>query len=129
MEAYFGTVNWIAIGLGTLISYLLGGFWYSPSMFGEKWAAGTRGDAGSSDHQPWSALILQLVGTILLAWLIALAAANGTWISAFLIVSTVVILMTANNLFAGHSHYATAVQAGFVVVMALIMSLCIALLS
>lgn len=129
MEAYFGSVNWIAIGLGTLISYLLSGFWYSPAMFGEKWAAGTHGNADSSGHPPWSALILQLVGTILLAWLIALAATNDAWVAAFLIVSTVIILMTANNLFAGHSHYATAVQAGFVVVMALIMSLCIALLS
>jgi Protein of unknown function (DUF1761) len=32
-------VNWLAIGLATLASFIVGGIWYSPGVFGRKWMA------------------------------------------------------------------------------------------
>lgn len=128
MEQLFIGVNWLAVGLGTLLSYLLGAVWFSPAWFGERWAAGTRASLGKEGQYPWMALVLQLLGTFLLAWLIGLASANNSWPSALLIVLAVLVLMVAGFMLAGHSHYATLVQGGYLAVMALLIVLCVGLL-
>ena len=40
MEALFANVNWLAVGASTIICFMLGALWYSPKMFGVKWAQG-----------------------------------------------------------------------------------------
>ena len=123
MDALFFGVNWVAVGLGTIISFLLGGFWYSPALFGKQWIAGVRENEGGADKQPIPALLLQLAGTFLLAWLIALAAANNVWPSALLISVTIFCLLVSASMFAGHSRTAVLVEGGFFVVMASVMAL------
>ena len=123
MDALIAGVNWVAVGLGTIISFLLGGFWYSPALFGKQWLAGVRENEGGADKQPIPALLLQLAGTFMLAWLIVLAAVNNVWPSALLISLTVFCLMVSASLFAGHSRTAVLVEAGFFVVMVTVISL------
>jgi len=35
----FSYVNWIAVLVATIATFLLGGIWYSPALFGKPWAA------------------------------------------------------------------------------------------
>ena len=121
-------VNWLAVGIGAVLSFGLGALWFSPMMFGEKWAAGVGIEMGEGATQPKAALVLQLVGTCLLAWLIGIAAASDALMLAILITLTISVLMIASGLFDGNGHYAAVVEGVFPSVMFVIMMLCHAVL-
>lgn len=124
MEAITTGISWWAVGVSTVLSFMLGGLWYSPVLFGKKWAEGVGLDMGSASIQPVPALVLQLLGTFLLAWLMGLADAINAYPAAILIVLTITILLIAANLFSQHTMYSSLVQGLFVVAMAVIMFLC-----
>ncbi len=124
MESLTTGVSWWAVGISTVLCFMLGGLWYSKLLFGEKWAEGVGVDMQSGNQQPVPALVLQLIGTFLLAWLIALAEAINAYPAAVLIVLTTTVLLIAANLFSEHTLYASLVQGLFVVAMAIIMVLC-----
>lgn len=121
MEALITGVNWLAVGISTVLSFMLGAFWYSQMAFGKKWAEGVGRESGSDAKQPVVALVTQFVGTFLLAWIVALALANNALSSAILIVITISILLMAGSMFGGNSRYATITEGSFVLVMAVIM--------
>ncbi|MEX0964199.1 MAG: DUF1761 family protein [Pseudohongiellaceae bacterium] len=116
-------INWLAVGIGTVLSFCLGAMWFSPVMFGQKWAAGVGVKAGEGATQPF-ALLLQFVGTLLLAWLVGIAAANEALLLAALLALTVSLLLGASDLLAGSSRYAAVVEGAFPIVMVVIMVLC-----
>lgn len=124
METITTGVSWWAVGVSTVLSFMLGGLWYSPILFGRKWAEGVGVEIGEGSTQPVPAMIMQLLGTFLLAWVIALADAMGAYPAAVLIVLTAAVLMIASNLFSEHTLFASLIQGLFVVVMAIIMVLC-----
>ena len=99
---------------------MLGWLWLSPKLFGSKWAQGAR---VSMDEQamPGPALGIQALANLLLSWTIGVAAAASQLMFAILIVLTIVFLLAANGLFAQKNFYAVAVEAGFIVSMAIIM--------
>lgn len=117
-------VSWLAVGVGTFLSFMLGSLWYSKLMFGEKWTAGVGVEMNTGSTQPIPALILQFIGTFLLAWLIGITAANETLLLPVLIAVTICVLLIAACLFAAHSRYAALVEGGFVLVMVAIMIVC-----
>ena len=62
-------INWIAVVVAALGSFLLGGLWYSPVMFGKAWQR----EAGLTDEQLKSGnmakiFILSFVLALLAAW-------------------------------------------------------------
>lgn len=124
MESLTTGVSWWAVGISTALSFMLGGFWYSTMLFGKKWAEGVGVDIESDNKQPVPALVVQLIGTFLLAWLIGLAEAINAYPAAILIVVTIAVLLVAANLFSEHDLYSSLVQGLFVVAMAIIMVLC-----
>lgn len=125
-------VNWLAIGIGTIVSFMLGGLWYSPKLFGTKWAAGvgieleaeTGIEPGKQPGQPVPALISQFIGTFFFAWLIGVLGSAEAPLTAILTILTIAILMMAGGLFSQKSHYAIFAEGGFVIVMGLIMVVC-----
>ena len=121
MDALITGVNWLAVGISTVLSFMLAGLWYSQKLFGRKWAEGRGIDTESGAGQPIPALVTQFVGTFLLAWIVALAMANNALSSAILIVITIAILLMAGGMFGGSSRYATVVEGCFVLAMAVIM--------
>ncbi len=123
MNELIDNVNWIAVIAGTVVAYLLGWLWYSPKLFGTKWAEGV-GLKLDGSGPPSLALVVQFVATFLLAWIIGITAVANALLTAILIVLTVVCLMVASSLFCQKSRYAIATEAGFVVVMAVIMIVC-----
>ena len=121
-------VNWIAVVVGTVVSFLLGGLWYSPALFGKKWAAGVGVDLGTASSMPGVALAAQLAATFSLAWLIGLAVDRHGFLVDVLIVAMPVLFIVSNGLFAKKSGYAIAVEAGFIVAMGLVMNVVQALI-
>lgn len=117
-------VNWLAVGIGAVLSFGLGALWFSPMMFGEKWAAGVGVEIGIGSEQPKAALTLQLIGTCLLAWLIGITAASDALMLAILITLTISVLIAAAGLFGGSDRYAALAEGAFPIAMLLIMVLC-----
>lgn len=118
-----GQVNWLAVVAGFVLSFLLGWAWYSPALFGKKWAEGKGVNLGSSKEMPVAAMVTQAAGTFLLAWVIGVALAANALPLAVLVVAAFVLLLVANGLFGLLTAYAIATEAGFVAVMAAIMVL------
>ncbi len=124
MEALVAGVSWLAVGVSSIICFMLGGLWYSPILFGKRWGEGVKVDTGPGAKQPIGALVTQFLGTLLLAWIVSLAFNNGSIGSIVLIVAAFSLLLIAANLFAEHSWFASLVEAAFIVVMAVIMMVC-----
>lgn len=120
MNEITANVNWLAVTVGAVIAYGLGYLWYSPKLFGKKWAEGV-GLKQAPENLPVAAMVMQAAGTFLLAWVVGVTAANNALLTVILVVATIVALMLAGALFAQKSRYAMFTEAGFVVAMAVIM--------
>ena len=114
-------VNWLAVGVGTVIAFMLGAAWYSPKMFGTKWAEGVGLKLESGATPPMAAMLTQLVATFSLAWVIGVLAVSHALFTAILVVLTLVAMIAANGMFAGKSNYAIATECGFMSVLSVIM--------
>lgn len=114
-------LDWWAIIIGTVLAFLLGWLWYSPKVFGAKWAEGVGLSLEDCGEMPVAAMVGQLAGTFLLAWLVGIMARAGAYMTLALVVATIVVLMAAGGLFAKKSTYAIATETGFVVAMAAVM--------
>ena len=114
-------VNWLAVGVGTVLSFLLGWLWYSPKLFGTKWAAGIGVELGSVSAMPMAAMGFQLLATFLLAWVVGVMETRQAFVTMVLIVAAIVVFIVANGQFARKSRYAIMVEAGFVAAMGVLM--------
>ncbi|TFH48649.1 MAG: DUF1761 domain-containing protein [Lysobacterales bacterium] len=117
-------VNWIATILGAVIAFAMGWLWYSPKLFGKKWAEGVRITLDDKTSPPVMAMVTQAIATFLLAWVVAVTAANDALLTIILITLAFVALIVSGGLFAQKSRYAIATEAGYVVVMVVIMIVC-----
>lgn len=118
------SVNWLAVGVGAVLSFALGSLWFSPMMFGEKWAAGVGVDIDNKKEMPIAAMTLQLIGTCLLAWVIGITAASGALMLAILVGLTIGVLLIASGLFDDNGRYAALAEGAFPIAMCAIMILC-----
>jgi uncharacterized protein DUF1761 len=114
-------VNWLAVGVGTVLSFLLGWVWYSPMLFVKKWIEGINVMPNANAKVPVPAMVMQLIATFLLAWLVGIGAAHNALATTILIVLSIIALFIANGLFGSKSNYAIATEAGFVAAMAVVM--------
>ena len=112
-------VNWLAVGVGTVLSFLLGWLWYSPWLFANKWMEGVGIKPDGKMSMP--PLVVQLIGTFLLAWVVGITAANNALLTIILIAVTIVVLMVANGMFGRKGQQAIAIEAGFVAAMVVLM--------
>ncbi len=60
-------INWIAVAIAAVASFLLGGLWYSPAMFGKAWQR----EAGLTDEQIKSGNMAKIFGLSLVLALLA----------------------------------------------------------
>ncbi len=114
-------VNWLAVVIGGVLAFLLGWLWYSPKLFGTKWAEGAGVELGSAGAMPVGAMVAQAVGTFLLAWVVGVTAASSALFTFILIVLTIAALIFAAGKFARKSMYAVYTETGFVIAMAVVM--------
>jgi len=121
-------VNWIAVVVGAVLSFLLGWFWYSPKAFGTKWADGVGVELGKAKEMPAGAMVSQAIGTFLFAWVVGVTAANNALLTFILVTVTIAALIFANGMFARKSTYAVITETGFIFAMAVVMFLAQAIL-
>ncbi len=115
------SVDWLAVIVGAVLSFLLGWLWYSPRLFGVKWAEGVGVDLGSAGDMPVKAMAFQALGTFLFAWVVGVTAAANAFSAFLLIVVAIAVLVYAGGLFAKKSEYAAITESGFVISMAIVM--------
>lgn len=120
MEELMVNVNWTAVIAGAVIAFFAGWLWYSDKMFAKGWRAGVGvSEDDASSMAP--AMLTQMVSTFLLAWVIGITETTNSLMFSILIVLTLSATIKANGLFCQKSHYAIAVEAGYILIMAAIM--------
>lgn len=123
-DAAAGGLNWIAIVVGAVVSFLVGWFWYSSKGFGTRWAEGVGVSLDDASKMPPQAMILQFAGIFLLSWVIGLTAASNALITAILFILAVACLIIANGYFAQKSQYAINAEGAYIAVIGAIMIAC-----
>ncbi len=124
MNELFDGVNWLAVIVGFMAAYLLGWLWYSPKLFGSKWAKEVGVDITDKGSVPVMAMVVQAVGTFLLSWLVGITAASNALLTILLITVTLATLMAAASLYCQKSSSAILIEVSFVAAMVVIMILC-----
>ncbi len=124
-------VNWLAVIISFVLSFMLGWLWFSPKLFGKKWADGVPGVSMEDDcggKPPALAMITQALGVFGFAWLVGVTASYNALVTLMLIVITIILLIISNGKFANKSNTAVIIEAAYILDMVIIMAICQALL-
>ena len=121
METLLAGVNWQAVVAGGGVAFLLGWFWYSPKLFGTRWAADNNINTEDASGPMWQAMAAQIVATGLLAVTIGVTAKMEDLALAVLILITTAALMKANGLFVQKTKYVIMVDVLYLLLMGAIM--------
>ena len=120
----FAETNWLAVFVGVVASFLVGWLWYSPKLFGVKWAEGSGVTLDSADKMPAFAMAAQLLALFLLALVIGITAAVNALITAILAILAVGTFIVSNGAWSQKSCYAVGVDFSYVVLSGVIMIIC-----
>jgi Protein of unknown function (DUF1761) len=118
MAEITANVNWLAVIVGAVVAYGLGWLWYGP-VFGKTWSGGL--GISVPEKMPVGAMAMQALGTFLLAWVFGVTAAANALATVILVVLTIVVLMAAGGMYAQKPGNVFAIEAGYVVLMAVVM--------
>lgn len=121
MNELTSNVNWLAVIIGTIVSFIIGWLWYSPILFGKKWAEGSGVELGTASSMPVAAMVTQLVSTFFLALLVGVTAAQNALATIILVVLTIAGFVMSVGLFVKKSTFAVLVDGGFIVIMGVVM--------
>lgn len=117
-------VSWTAVIVGAMASFLLGWLWYSPRVFGRKWAEGVGVKVGAASSMPIAAMVSQLVGLFLMSWFVGVTAVSNALFTVILATVAFTVLGYSAGLFGKKSSYARNVDAGYWVVCLVLMVIC-----
>ena len=124
MEELTTGVNWLAVIVGAVASFLLGWLWFSPKLFGKKWAEGVGVDLGSASEMPVGAMVSQVVGLLLMSWFVGVTAVSEALFTVILATLAFTILAYSGGMFGKKSAYARNVEAGYWIVSLVVMIIC-----
>lgn len=65
-------MNWSAVVAGAVVAFLAGWLWYSPRLFGERWARAA--NVSYDDSPPVAAMAMHFGGMVLLSWFVGIMA-------------------------------------------------------
>ena len=114
-------VNWIAVVVGAVVSFLAGWLWYSPKLFGPKWAEGVGVEMGTANEMPVGAMASQAIGLLLMSWFVGVTAANEALLTVILATLAFTVLAYSGGAFRKNSPYARNTDAGYWVLALVIM--------
>ena len=117
-------VSWLAVLAGAILSFLLGWLWYSPKLFGTKWAEGSGVKMNSADKMPAVAMASQGLGLLLMSWFVGVTANSNALYTVILATVAFTVLQFSGNSFSGKSNYARMVDAGYWIAALIIMIIC-----
>lgn len=116
-------VSWPAVLAGAIVSFLLGWLWYSPKLFGVKWAEGSGVKLNTAGKMPMGAMAAQAIGLLLMSWFVGVTAVSQALFTVILAALAFTVLQFSGNSFSGKSNYARWVDAGYWIVALIIMIL------
>lgn len=116
-------VSWIAVIVGAIVSFLAGWLWYSPMLFGPKWAKGVGVEMGTASDMPFAAMAAQFIGLLLMSWFVGVTAAANALLTVILATLAFTVLAYSGGLFTKKSTYARNVDAGYWITALVIMIL------
>ncbi|MHA6326632.1 DUF1761 domain-containing protein [Roseivivax sp. CAU 1753] len=119
----FAEMNWLAVIVGTVIGFLAGWLFYSPMLFGRKWAEGSGVTLNTADKMPVQAMVTQLLALLALSIVVGAAAAANALPTAIFAILAAALFVASNGGFCRKSSYAIAVDAGYICVAGVIMIL------
>ncbi|MEQ8479972.1 MAG: DUF1761 domain-containing protein [Hoeflea sp.] len=108
-----GNAGWLAVIAGAVISFLGGWLWYSPLLFGPKWAEGSGVEMGTASDMPFGAMAAQFAGLFLMSWFVGTGLAAGALPLVLLGTLAFAVLAYSGALFTKKSFYARNVDAGY----------------
>ena len=119
-------VSWLAVLTGAIISFLLGWLWYSPKLFGVKWAEGSgiKMKLDEAGKMPMDAMGTQALGLLLMSWFVGVTANNNALYTVILATVAFTVLQFSASSFIGKSSYARLVDAGYWIASLVIMIIC-----
>ncbi|MFS4579935.1 DUF1761 domain-containing protein [Phaeobacter sp. C3_T13_0] len=115
-------MNWAAVAVGTIAAFGLGMIWFSPKMFGTAWAAGSHSIKAPASP-PILAMIIQFVGTALLALVVGITETDQAIMTAIGAIFAVALFVAGMDLFSQKSSKATLIDAGYIVAAGVLMIL------
>ncbi len=121
MAAEFSGMNWLAVIAGTIVAFLAGWLWYSPSVFGKGWAEGSRVELGSAQSMPVLAMITQLLALFLLALVVGITATRDQLFTAIFAILALAAFGVSGGAFSRKSTYALMVDGSYAVLAGVIM--------
>lgn len=124
MEELTTGVSWLAVIVGAVAAFLVGWLWYSPKLFGVKWAQGTGVELGTAADMPVGAMIAQALGLFLMSWFVGVTAAANALATVILATVAFVVLAYSSGMFGRKSAYARNVDAGYWLVSLVVMIVC-----
>jgi len=114
-------INWIAVLVGTVVSFLVGWAWYSPLLFGKKWAEGSGVVLASADKMPVFAMTAQLLALLVLAIVIGITAASNALFTAILSILAIALFIASTGSFVHKSTYAIIVDFFYIILAGVVM--------
>ena len=117
-------VSWLGVVAGAVVAFLVGWAWYSPKLFGRKWAEGTRVSLADASAMPVGALLSQAIGLLLMSWFVGVTATSNALLTVILATVAFGTLAYSGGMFAQQSGYARNVEAGYLAVSLVIMVIC-----
>lgn len=121
MEEITTNVSWLAVITGAVAAFVLGALWYSPKVFGAKWAEQNGVQPGSASQMPLGAMCTQAIGLLLLSWFVGVTAASAALLTVILATLAFAVMAYSGSMFANKGSYARNVDAGYLVVVVLVM--------
>lgn len=106
-------VSWAGVIVGAVVAFLVGWLWYSPKLFGVKWAEGSGVEMNTADKMPMDAMGAQALGLLLMSWFVGVTAANNALLTVILATIAFAVLQWSGNTFSGKTTYARNVDAGY----------------
>lgn len=124
MNELIDGVSWVGVLVSFVLSFMLGWLWYSPKLFGKKWAEGVKVTLDDGSNMPVSAMVFQALGTFGLAWLFGVTASSNSLLTIILVLVTLMLLTVSNGKYAQKSNAAVGIEAGYIFAMGVIMLVC-----
>lgn len=124
MEDLTNGVSWPGVVVGTIVSFLLGWLWYSPKLFGAKWAKGVGVELGSASSMPVGAMVSQVVGLFLMSWFVGVMTVSNALSTLILATVAFTVLAYSGGMFGRKSSYARTVEAGYWLACLVVMVMC-----
>ena len=121
-------VNWIAVIVGAVAAFIMGWLWYSPKVFGTKWAEGLGVELGNASEMPVGAMVTQAVGLLLMSWFVGVTAANNALLTVILATVAFTLLGYSGGMFGRQNAYVRNVNAGYWIAALVVMIVCQAIL-